>query len=343
MLHETVLVYALLCALPRVERSRQHASHLAAETQQRLQYYSHLEGYMKAVVHKLLFWLVVVMSVEGCTSLPLPPLPPPAPQAVVPEFMRQSGQGASTDYTLGPGDVLRITVYGHSDLPQEVVLASDGSFTYPFIGQVGAAGLTVSQLANAIAQRLEAGYLVAPQVTVAVTQYSSQPVYVLGAVKSPGVQTLKRHTTLLELIATAGGPTPEAGSEVIVVQAQKPAGTQDTGSGRSATEALRINLDKLLAGEVPQRLEIGIGDTIYVPKGEFFFIAGEVQKPGRYPLGADTTVTKALILAGGPTKFAAYNRATVQRIVDGQRREYQATMSDVLQAEDVLVIPQSLF
>jgi len=123
----------------------------------------------------------------------LPPLPPRArPQ--------------------GPGDVLRITIYGHGDLPQEVVLAADGSFAYPFIGQVQAAGLTVPQLTAAMARRLEEGYLVAPQITMTVTQYSSQQVYVLGAVKSPGVQTLKRNTTLLELIAAAGGaeePRPE--------------------------------------------------------------------------------------------------------------------------------------
>ena len=163
-----------------------------------------------------------------------------------------------------------------------------------------------------------------------------------GAVKAPGVQTLKRHTTLLELLAAAGGPTPEAGAEVMLARAQAQEARSPDQSTRR-TEALRVNLEQLLAGEVPQRLEIAPGDTVYIPKGAFFFISGEVQKPGRYPLERETTVAKALILAGGPSKFAATKRATVQRFVQGQRLEYSAEMQDILQADDILVIPQSIF
>ena len=161
--------------------------------------------------------------------------------------------------------------------------------------------------------------------------------------KSPGVQTLKRNTTLLELIAAAGGPTPEAGAEVILAHAQAQEEARSPGQSTHSTEAVRVNLEKLLAGEVTQRLEIERGDTVYIPKGAFFFISGEVQKPGRYPLERETTVAKALILAGGPTKFAATKRATVQRFVQGQRLEYSAEMQDILQADDILVIPQSIF
>jgi polysaccharide export outer membrane protein len=280
------------------------------------------------------------MWVEGCASLP--PLLPPA-QPSVPELVQPSRQGPSAEYTLGPGDVLRITIYGHGDLPQEVVLSSDGSFTYPFIGQVRAAGLTVPQLTDSMARRLEEGYLVAPQITIAVTQYSSQQVYVLGAVKSPGVLTLKHNTTLLELISAAGGPTQEAGSEIIIARAKQNDETSRTGNRSGSMESVRVNLEKLLAGEVTQRIEIDSGDTVYIPKGEFFFISGEVQKPGRYPLERDTTVAKALILAGGPTKFAATKRATVQRLVEGQRLEYRADMNDILQSDDILAVPQSIF
>ena len=299
-----------------------------------------LAGRVKALVTKLICWLVVVMWIEGCTSLP--PLPPPA-QPSVPELVKPSGQGPSAEYTLGPGDVLRITIYGHGDLPPEVVLSADGSFIYPFIGQVRAAGLTVPQLTESMARRLEEGYLVAPQITIAVAQYSSQQVSVLGAVKSPGIQTLKRNTTLLELISAAGGPTPEAGTEVILARAKKQEEARSAGSGKSGTEAIRVNLEKLMAGEVTQRMEIESGDTVYIPQKEFFFISGEVQKPGRYPLERDTTVAKALILAGGPNKFAATKRATVQRFVNGQRLEYRADMNDILQSDDILVVPQSIF
>ncbi len=300
-----------------------------------------LEGRVKAIVTKFAFWLVVVMCIEGCTSLP--PLPTPAAQPSLQELVKQSSQGTSVDYTLGPGDVLRITIYGHGDLPQEVVLLSDGTYTYPFIGQVRAAGLTVQQLSEYMARRLEEGYLVAPQTAITVVQYRSQQVYVLGAVKSPGVHTLKHNTTLLELISEAGGPTQEAGLEVIIAKAKENNETRGTENSKRSTESIRINLERLLAGEVTQRIEIDSGDTIYIPKGEFFFVSGEVQRPGRYPLERDTTVAKAIILAGGPTKFAATKKAAVQRLVKGQRLEYRADMKDILQSEDILIVPQSIF
>jgi len=300
-----------------------------------------LGGREKAIVTKFIFWLVILMCLEGCTSLP--PLPTPSVQPSLPELVKQSRQDTGSDYTLGPEDVLRIIIYGHDDFSREVVLSSDGSFLYPFIGQVRAAGLTVQQLSEYMARRLEDGYLVAPQIAITVTQYRSQQVYILGAVKSPGVQTLKHNTTLLELISAAGGPTPEAGQEVIIARAKENEERSRTGNRQGSTESIRVNLEKLLAGEVVQRIEIDSGDTVYIPKGEFFFISGEVQKPGRYLLERDITVAKAIILAGGPNKFAATKRATVQRLVKGQRLEYRADMNDILQSEDILVVPQSIF
>jgi polysaccharide biosynthesis/export protein len=278
---------------------------------------------------------------EGCTSFP--PLPPPAAQSSLDELAELSHQDKRSDYTLGPGDTLRIVIYGHNDLPQEVVLSSDGSFMYPFIGQVQATGLTVQQLGEYLARRLEEGYLVAPQIVITVVQYRSQQVYVLGSVRSPGIYTLKHNTTLLNLISEAGGATPEAGSEVIIARARDTGEAKRAENDKGSTGSIRVDLEKLLAGEVTQRIEINSGDTIYLPKGEFFFISGEVQKPGRHRLERDTTVSKALILAGGPTKFAATKRATVQRLVKAQRMEYQARLNDILQAEDILIIPQSIF
>lgn len=300
-----------------------------------------LGGREKVIVTRFAFWLFVLIGVGGCTSLP--PLPTQPVQPSLPELVKPSRQDTGSDYTLGPEDVLRITIYGHDDFSREVVLSSDGSFLYPFIGQVRAAGLTVQQLSEYMARRLEDGYLVAPQIAITVAQYRSQQVYILGAVKSPGVQTLKHNTTLLELISAAGGPTPEAGQEVIIARAKENDERSKTGNRQGSTESIRVNLEKLLAGEVTQRIEIDSGDTVYIPKGEFFFISGEVQKPGRYLLERDITVAKAIILAGGPTKFAATKRTTVQRLVKGQRLEYRADMNDILQSEDILVVPQSIF
>ena len=68
---------------------------------------------------------------------------------------------------------------------------------------------------------------------------------------------------------------------------------------------MRVQLEQLLAGGVPQRLTLQDGDVIYVPLGAFVYVTGEIQRPGRYRLERDTTILKAVTLAGGFTKFAA--------------------------------------
>jgi polysaccharide export outer membrane protein len=188
--------------------------------------------------------------------------------------------------------------------------------------------------------------VVNPQVTVTLVQYKSQQVYVLGAVKTPGPYALQRPVMFLEeILAEVGGPTPEAGLEVIVVRGadKGEAGGGQPGGSFVPASTTRVDLPKLLAGELSQRIEISHGDIISVPNGTFFYVSGEVIRPGRYRLEQDTTVFKAITVAGGLTKFAARKQAIVHRVVDGQRRAFQARMEDLLQAEDVLELPTSLF
>jgi polysaccharide export outer membrane protein len=251
---------------------------------------------------------------------------------------------ASPAYTINPEDVLRIMVQEHADLSLEVSVAPDGTFAYPFLGKVQAAGLTVPQLEGQMTQRLANGYLVDPQLAVTVAQYRNRHVYLLGAVRAPGVYPLRHSATLVELLSQAGGPTPEAGWYALVVRAtdgQNGAARSPSGApGRSVV--MHIDLEKLMVGQVVEDIGIESGDTIYVPNA-FFFVAGEVQRPGRYPLERHTTVQKALVLAGGFGRFAARKRLLVKRLIDGQPQEFQVSMDDLLQAEDVLVVPESAF
>jgi polysaccharide export outer membrane protein len=80
-----------------------------------------------------------------------------------------------------------------------------------------------------------------------------------------------------------------------------------------------------------------------VPRAAFYYVNGEVNRPGRYRLERDTTVAKALTVAGGLTRFAAQTRRKVQRVVAGEWEEFRVRDTDLLQAEDVLIIPQSIF
>jgi polysaccharide export outer membrane protein len=251
---------------------------------------------------------------------------------------------ASPAYTINPEDVLRIMVQEQPELSLEAAVAPDGTFAYPFLGKVQAAGLTVPQLEGQMIERLANGYLVDPQLTVTVAQYRNRHVYLLGAVRAPGVYPLRHNATLVELLSQAGGPTPEAGWYALVVRAtegqngaaRSPSGEQ----GRSVV--MHIDLEKLMVGQIVEAAGLESGDTIYVPSA-FFFVSGEVQRPGRYPLERHTTVQKAVVLAGGFGRFAAKKRLLIKRLIDGQPQEFQVNMDDLLQAEDVLVVPESAF
>lgn len=111
----------------------------------------------------------------------------------------------STDYLLGPLDVLDIEVFGVKDLTRTVRISAGGQFSMPFVGVVDASGKTIAELETQIAKQLSANYLENPQVTVYVKEYNSQRVTVEGAVKKPGVYALTGRTSLLQMIAMSEG------------------------------------------------------------------------------------------------------------------------------------------
>jgi polysaccharide export outer membrane protein len=111
----------------------------------------------------------------------------------------------STDYRVGPLDVLDVEVFGVPDLTKSVRVSVGGEFTMPLVGVVPAAGKTVGELQTEIATRLKDGFLENPQVTVFVKDYMSQRVTVEGAVRAPGIYALTGRTSLLQLVAMSKG------------------------------------------------------------------------------------------------------------------------------------------
>jgi polysaccharide biosynthesis/export protein len=289
--------------------------------------------------------LVLALGLEGCASMPR--LPAPAERPPLSGMGEEQRQAATAGITLGPGDVLRVSVYDNPDLSQEVTIGADGAFSYPLIGRVQASDLQVRQLESLLAKRFADGYLVSPQVGVTVTQHKSQQVYVMGAVSKPGPYALQRQTTLLEALSAAGGPTPDAGFEIILTHAADQqalsSGTSKGSAAANGQPAVRVSLEQLMAGGVPQRIMLQDGDVVYVPKAAFVYLTGEVQRPGRYRLEKDATIQKTITAAGGFTKFAATKSMIVQRTVDGKRLDFQAGPDDRLQDEDVVVVRPSLF
>ncbi len=192
-------------------------------------------------------------------------------------------QLVSTVYQLGTADQLDIRVYRHPELTQQVVIASDGTFVFPRIGVVRAVGLTITRLEKELTQRLVDTELEAPRVAVSVTEYHNRHVYVLGAVKSPGVYTLPAEMSLQALIATANGPTNEAAHYILVVRGES---HQDR-DGRhvkvrhlESLPGIRVDLNKLLAGEVDRNVHLHSGDLVYIPRRVFYFAGRNVGQLG---------------------------------------------------------------
>jgi polysaccharide export outer membrane protein len=132
--------------------------------------------------------------VESTNSLPPPDTTSPT----------GAYQGAS-EYRIGPQDLLTIGVFGVPELNQDVRVNTSGNISLPLIGNVQAGGRTIQELEQDIAAKLSTSYLQSPQVTVFIKEFTSQRVTVEGAVKKPGIFPLTGRTSLLQVIATAGG------------------------------------------------------------------------------------------------------------------------------------------
>src|SRR5436190_23072727 len=126
---------------------------------------------------------------------------------------------SAADYVIGPQDVLSIQVFDQADLGGKYTVETDGTFSFPLIGRITAGGLTLRKFETELKKRLADGYFRNPQVTVAVEQYRSQRVFVMGEVRAPGPVPLTGGMTLIEALSRAGSTMPSASGEVAIVRA----------------------------------------------------------------------------------------------------------------------------
>lgn len=217
------------------------------------------------------------------------------------------------EYAVGSQDRLSITVVDEPALTRVVTVGSDGSFEYPFIGQVRAAGLTIRAIQQDITTRLKEKYLRNPQVAIEVESYRSQVVYVWGQVKIPGAVTLMGNISLTEALAKAGSPTPDAGSYIEINR--KPRAASHEPAAAPAPE--RVSMAELQNGRA-QKILLADGDTVFVPKAEMFFVTGYVKNGGPFLYQDGMTVSKALSMAGGVSEKGSRNRVRITRTVDGR-------------------------
>ncbi|MFK3974208.1 polysaccharide biosynthesis/export family protein [Pseudomonas sp. NPDC087358] len=152
---------------------------------------------------------------------------------------------AAAQYQLSSGDVININVFGESDLSfKEIRLTDAGTFSYPFIGEINAKGLTSTAVEKLITTKLKDGYLVDPRVSVSVLTY--RQFYISGEVKLPGGYPFQPGLTLDRAIAVAGGLTERASDKRIsIVRGADPTRSIDKASLNTLVEpGDTINIDQ---------------------------------------------------------------------------------------------------
>lgn len=325
---------------------------------------------------------------------------------------------AKRDYILGAGDMVRISVYGSPDLQMEARLSALGSINFALIGEVTLGGLSPQMAENKLADLLEkGGFVKKAQVNLVVLQYQSQFISVLGDVYKPGKYSLDRPSTLSDVLAMAGGTTPNGSDMITLIRTREGKTTKQTydlrdlvnkadpasnplllgedilyvnarevsvlgqvnrpgkysvasgvrtvidfisqAGGVSAggadniivitkrngkTEKREIDIDQLYRkGDTSVNFELADGDSIYVPRTPVFYIYGEVQRPGAFRLEHNMNIAQALSTGGGLTQRGTERGIKIKRIIDGKLKTLNADSGDLLKADDIIVVSESLF
>jgi polysaccharide export outer membrane protein len=183
-----------------------------------------------------------------------PPATPRPPTPAQPPQMPPSAQ-VPTGYVIGPDDVLAIVFWRDKDMSAEVTVRPDGKITLPLINEVQAAGLTPEQLRDTL-QQAATKFLEDPTVSVVVKTINSRKVFITGQVAKPGAYSLSAPTTVMQLIAMAGGLLEFADSKNITIIRNE--------NGKPT--AYRFNYkDVLKHKNLKQNIELKPGDTVVVP------------------------------------------------------------------------------
>ena len=128
----------------------------------------------------------------------------------------QPAVASETGYTLNPGDVVVISVWKEEGLDREVLVLPDGTITFPLAGTIKASGLTANELQGELVKRIQA-YIADPVVTVSVKAILGNKFFVVGQVNNPGEFVVGHFTSVMQLLAMAGGLTPYASEDDIVI------------------------------------------------------------------------------------------------------------------------------
>ena len=320
----------------------------------------------------------VVPQSSGLAQQPtLPTMPPPRSQPTLILPTQPSAINRS-NYILGVGDHVAITVIGFEEFDGSRVILPDGSITLPLIGSVRAAGHTIDSLAADLTVKLSQ-FLIEPVLSVGLTTLRPVIVTVAGEVYRPGpiqlssltntgtrLDTNSRRTSTTNLpilsaaLLAAGGIKREADIRRITVQRTLPGGRNET---------INVNLwDTIVSSNAPDdEIILRAGDAVFVPRAKEgteidpqlvasstiapatvrVRVVGEVNRPGEVQVPPNSSISSAVAIAGGPTEDARLKDVALVRMQEGGQVEEQVVdirnLVDQHQVQDgdVVFVPKS--
>ena len=245
-----------------------------------------------------------------------------------------SGISAGEDYIIGDEDVLQLSVWGSPELTVQVPVRPDGKISFPIVGDVQASGATPMELKNQLEKDLSK-YIKEPTVSVIVTAVNSFKVYIVGeGVGAPasgnssgqagaGVITLKKNTSLLQLLAQLGSLKGADLNNAYLLRNGK----------RLDNDFFKL----VVKGDISQDIQLRPGDTLFIPDNfdKRIMVVGAVKTPVIIQYREGLTVLDAILNAGGFTEFAKQNDVLVVRKSGKETKTIEARMKDVVRDGDI--------
>jgi polysaccharide biosynthesis/export protein len=314
-----------------------------------------------------IFLLVFVLQTAWLEAQQVPPAGNPQGQsAQTPANPTQAQQprelpqdSIRPNYVLGPNDQILVRAPEAEEINEKPFrIDAEGFVNLPVVGRIHAAGLTLQDLEAELVKRLSE-FIRAPQVIVTVVQFHSEPVFFVGAFKSPGIYALQGRRTLLEMLSSMGGLQPNASRRIKITRHGEygpiplPNAVEDIDKKSSSVE---IGLGSLRENINPaEDIILQPFDVISVERAELVYVSGDVGRIGTIELGErdSISVIQALTMSGGFSRDANKSKVrvlrpisntsrraeieiNVQRIFDGKDNDFP------LLANDVLFIPHSV-
>jgi polysaccharide export outer membrane protein len=240
---------------------------------------------------------------------------------------------------IGIGDIVQVTVFDTPELSAKLRVNADRAVELPVSGSAVVAGLSPREAADVIGKHLiETQIMRDPRVTVAITEYATQEISVLGEVKNPGNYLLLGPHSLYNALSAAGGTNAKAGGDIIITHAADPQKPE------------MIAVDSPSYSEVQSHTNVSGGDVIFVSRAASVYVLGDVGRPGEFSMagGKRLTVLEAIALAEGTKTDAALTKASIIRKtgdgtkiipVDLKRMTEKSNGDQILHAEDIVVVP----